>query len=184
MGILAEGITTDVAEWIDQQHLFFVGTAPLSGEGHVNLSPKGLDSLRVLDPWSVAYLDLVGSGVETIAHVRENQRLTIMFCSFDAKPRILRLYGKAEVHELGTERFDALADRFPSETGARAIITLSVDRVSSTCGFGVPLMTFEAERPTLRAWAERKGTDALVTYKQERNAASIDGLVGLVDLDH
>ena len=166
-------------EWMGEQHLFFVATAPLDASGHVNLSPKGYDTFRILDENTVAYLDLTGSGIETISHLRENGRITVMFCAFEGRPRILRLYGTGESLLPGEDGFDELAPLFPEMPGARAIVRVRVDKIVSSCGYSVPLMSFEDERETLKEWAERKG-DALAEYRDDRNAESIDGLPGLV----
>lgn len=178
MGKILDALDDNLTEWIGRQHVFFVATAP-SSDGHVNLSPKGLDSLRVLDPSTVAYLDLTGSGVETIAHLRENGRITLMLCAFDGPPNIVRLFGRGEVHPSGTAGFERMVDAFPAIPGARAIIAVHLDRVQTSCGYAVPRMDFVEERPTLIEWAERRGPDGLVAYRAERNAESIDGLPGL-----
>ena len=172
-------ITPELSEWIEAQHMYFVASAPLASTGHVNLSPKGGDTFRVLGPRRVAYLDLTGSGVETIAHVRENERLTVMFCAFEGRPKIVRLFGRGAVHEAGTSGYDELEPRFPELLGRRSIITLDVDRIQTSCGFGVPLMEFVADRGEMATWAEKKGPDGIVDYWATRNAESIDGLVGL-----
>ena len=151
MGKVYEAIDERLAELIGRQHLFFVATAALSPEGSVNLSPKGLDSFSILDPHTVAYLDLVGSGAETIAHLRENGRITMLFCSFEGLPRLLRLYGRGEVLEPGDEGFETLLTRFPSHRGVRSIIRVSITRIADSCGFGVPLYRFEGERKQLTA---------------------------------
>jgi hypothetical protein len=174
-----DAIDDDLRALIERQHMFFVGSAPLAADGHVNISPKGLDSFRVLGPREVAYLDLTGSGVETIAHVRENGRLVILFCTFEGPPKIVRLHGRAEVLERGTEAFEELAPRFTPHPGARSIIRLHVERVSDSCGYGVPLFEYREDRTQLTAWAERKGD--LSAYRREKNAHSIDGLPGLDD---
>jgi hypothetical protein len=179
MGKVYEAIDERLAEMIEGQHLFFVATAPLSPEGSVNLSPKGLDSLAILGPDTVAYLDLVGSGAETIAHLRENGRITILFCSFEGPPRLLRLYGRGEVLEPGDEGFESLANRFPNHRGVRSIIRVSITRIADSCGFGVPLFRFEGERTQLTDWAERKGEDGLRAYQLENNRVSLDGLPAL-----
>ena len=172
-------IDDKLAEWIGRQHLFFVATAPLAADGHVNLSPKGLDTFAVLDTHSVCYLDLTGSGVETIAHLRENGRITIMFCAFEGPPRIVRLQGRGRVEVRGTARYEELASLFPPRVGSRSVITVEVDRVADSCGFAVPRMHFDDERDTLDAWAERKGADGIVEHWGEKNVTSIDGLPGL-----
>jgi hypothetical protein len=181
MGRTYDAIPDHLAEWMPAQPVWFVATAPLAGDGHVNLSPKGDDTFRVISPTEVAYLDLTGSGAETIAHVRENGRLTIMFCSFGDKPNIVRLYGTGGIVLPGDDRFDDLVGRFPERAGTRSVITLAVDRVMSSCGYSVPMMELQGPRPMLEEWAERKGPDALDEYRAEKNAASIDGLPALAD---
>ena len=166
-------------EFIRSQQMFFVATAPLSAEGHVNLSPKGLDSFRVLGDRTVAYLDLVGSGIETVAHLRENGRIILMFCAFSGAPRILRLHGRGEVLEPGHEEFRRLQAFFPSHSGVRAIIRICCTRISDSCGFGVPLYEFHGDRPQLLEWADRKGPEALEQYQREKNARSLDDLPGI-----
>jgi len=181
-----------LAGWIARQPMFFVGTAPLAGDGHVNISPKGPGgSLRVVDPLTVAYLDATGSGIETVAHLRENGRIVVMFCAFEGPPRIVRLHGRGEVVRRGSEAFDELFDALgfdsPSiEESSRSIVRVAVTRVSDSCGYAVPLMSHEADRDHLRLWAakrlRRDGPEAFESYQGEHNAASIDGLPGL-DLD-
>ena len=166
-------------EWIERQHVFFVASAPAGPDGHVNLSPKGYDTFRVLGPTEVAYLDLTGSGVETIAHVRENGRLTIMFCGFEGKPRILRLFGRGEAVLVGDDGYDDLAARFPPVPGARSVIRLHIERIQSSCGYAVPFMEFERERETLEDWAAKKSDDGIAEYQAQKNATSIDGLPGV-----
>jgi Pyridoxamine 5'-phosphate oxidase len=182
MGRVFDAITDELAAFIAAQRVFFVATAPTDG-GHVNLSPKGLDTFAVLDPKTVAYLDLTGSGIETVAHLRENGRITIMFCGFDGKPNIVRLYGQGEVLPTGEPETDALLPRFGSYPGARSVIRVGVDRVSTSCGYGVPLLHYEGERDQLTTWADRRGPDGLVEYRGEKNAVSIDGLPGLSATD-
>jgi hypothetical protein len=179
MARVFEAISEELAEFIASQHVFFVATAPSGDDGHVNISPKGLDTFAVLDPATVAYLDLTGSGVETIAHLRDNGRITIMFCAFDGKPMIVRLYGKGEVLPVRSAEADALLSRFGSYPGARSVIRVRLDRVSTSCGYGVPLLQYEGERDQLRKFAERRGPDGLVEYRADKNAVSIDGLPGL-----
>ena len=175
MGKVFEHITAELQAFIEAQPMFFVASAPLAGDGHVNLSPRGLDCLRVLSPDRVAWLDLTGSGNETAAHLRENGRITIMLCAFTGSPRIVRLYGTGEVVLPETPAWDALIGRFPSLPGARQIITVSITRVQTSCGFGVPLMEPARQRDTLLRWAEAKGED-LPRYRLEKNSTSIDGL--------
>ena len=171
-------ISDDLAQWWTEQPMFFVATAPRDS-GHVNLSPKGLDTLRILGPTRAAYLDLTGSGVETIAHLRENGRITLMACAFDGAPRISRIYGIGTVHEVGTEEFAELAPHFPDLPGRRSIIDVAVDRVSTSCGYAVPLMDLVGDRDRLLDWAHAKGDDGLVEYWSSKNASSIDGIPGL-----
>lgn len=171
-------LSDELARWWREQPMFFVATAPARG-GHVNLSPKGYDTLRVLSSTRVAYLDLTGRGIETIAHVRENGRITLMACAFNGAPRISRIYGRGTVHALGSAGFDALASEFPELPGRRAIIDVDVDRVSTSCGYAVPLMDLVKERDRLIEWADTKGDDGIVAYWSSKNAQSIDGLPGL-----
>ncbi|WP_276353314.1 pyridoxamine 5'-phosphate oxidase family protein [Cohnella caldifontis] len=184
MGKKFEAMLPEHEEFIRKQRLFFVGTAPLSGEGHVNLSPKGYDSLRILGPNRAAYLDLTGSGNETSAHVRENGRITLMFCAFEGPPNILRLYGRGTVILPGTAEWDDLVPLFPSVPGARQIIEVDIHLVTTACGYAVPFMDYAGERDTLQRWAVQKGDEGLVQYRKEKNARSIDGLptpLGLAD---
>jgi hypothetical protein len=174
-----ESIDEKLAGWIAKQHVFFVATAPLSVDGHVNLSPKGLDTFAVLDPHTVCYLDLTGSGVETIAHLRENGRITIMFCAFEGPPRIVRLQGRGQVHLRGTVRYDELAPRFPARTGSRSVIAVAVERVADSCGYAVPRLRYDSDRDALDKWADHKGGDGIAAYWREKNLTSIDGLPGL-----
>lgn len=178
MGQTHPCLNDDLCRFIASQAVFFVASAPLGAEGHVNLSPKGLDSFRVFSPDRVAYLDLTGSGNETAAHVQENGRITFMFCSFGPKPLILRLYGKGEVVLPGSQRWGPLMERFslPAPAGVRQIIEAQITRVQTSCGSGVPLMQHVAERPELRQWVERQGEQKLARYRKEHNARSIDGL--------
>jgi len=186
MGRTYEALDEHQRAWIARQALFFVGTAPLSGDGHVNVSPKGpIGTLRVLDEATVAYLDVVGSGAETIAHVRENGRVVVMLCAFDGPPRILRLHGRGEVVLPGEPRWDELLERCAFEEpeapeARRAIVVVDVTRIADSCGYGVPLMAFQGTRPHQDAWAAKKlrtgGPDALEAYRREKNAVSVDGL--------
>jgi Pyridoxamine 5'-phosphate oxidase len=177
-------IDQTLERWIARQPMFFVGTAPLSGDGHVNVSPKGpISTLSVLGPHEVAYLDLIGSGAETIAHLRENGRVVVMFCAFEGPPRIVRLHGRGEVLLPEDERFAALAPRFEApvaEVAHRSIIRVDVERVHQSCGYGVPLMDHVGEREHQPKWVDKKlrtgGPASLRRYQDEKNAASIDGL--------
>jgi hypothetical protein len=169
----------DLAQWWCDQPMFFVATAPSGGDGHVNLSPKGYDTFRVLAADRVAYLDLTGSGVETIAHLRENGRVTLMACAFRGNPRISRIYGRGHVHMVGSPEFEGLAPQFPDLPGQRAIIDIEVERVTTSCGYSVPLMDLVEDRERLLDWARAKGDDGVVEYRQQKNALSIDGLPGI-----
>ena len=179
MGKTYDAITDEIANFIRGQHVFFVATAPLNGGGHVNVSPKGLATFAILDPLCVAYQDFSGSGAETIAHVRENGRITIMFCAFEGRPLIVRLYGEGHVVESGTEAFIELNRHFSPKPGVRAIIRVDITRIQDSCGFGVPLYDFVEPRDTLQKWIERKGEQGLAEYRQEKNMKSIDGLPAL-----
>ncbi len=181
MGRAHDAIPPPIRELIEAQHLFFVATAPSGAGGHVNLSPKGLDTFAVLGPNEVAYLDLTGSGAETIAHLRDNGRITLMFCTFEGPPNIIRLYGRGEAIAVDDARAEPLLAHFPSHPGARSVIRVDVDRVSASCGYAVPLMTYEDDRSRLTEWAEGKGPDGLRAYRAEKNATSIDGLPALDD---
>ena len=179
MGQVYDAIDDRVADFIRAQHVFFVATAPLGAGGHVNLSPKGLDTFAVLDPHTVAYLDLTGSGVETIAHLRENGRITICFAAFDGPPKIVRLYGRGSVIVAGDPGFDTLAARFPPQLGGRSVIRVAVERVADSSGYAVPEYEYVRDRRQLVQWAERKGPDGIRAYRDEKNRTSIDGLPGL-----
>ncbi len=172
-------IDAKLAEFITSQPLFFVATAPLHG-GHVNCSPKGNDGdFQVLDDMRVAYQDMTGSGIETIAHLRENGRIVVMFCAFSGPPRIVRLHGQGCAVLPGDERYAGLEGRFPPSPGRRSFIEVEVERVSTSCGYGVPLMTFDRHRDNMARWAEVKGPAGLAAYRKEKNALSLDGLSGL-----
>ncbi len=164
---------------IEAQEMFFVATAPLAGDGHVNVSPKGLQgTFAILDDATVAYLDCWGSGIETTAHLRENGRLCILFCSFGEKPKSLRLHGRGEVIEPDHADFAALETHFPDLPGTRAIIRLHITRVATSCGFGVPRYSFEGHRGDLPHYAEAWGEQRVASFTKEHNAESIDGLPG------
>ncbi len=180
MGLLTE-IDGHLRTFIQSQQMFFVSTAPLNADGHLNLSPKGLDTFRILGPKQVAYLDVTGSGVETIAHLKENGRIILMFCAFQGPPKILRLHGHGRVIEPAAPGFSQLAAHFPTYQSVRSIILINVTRVADSCGYGVPLMKFEGMRKQHFAWAEKKGAEGLKTYRKEKNSRSIDGLQGLAD---
>lgn len=177
MGSVRDGIDAEMREWIDRQLMFFVATAPLSADGHVNLSPKGLDTLAVTGDRSVRYLDLTGSAAETIAHLGENGRITVMFCGFDDPPRILRLYGRGTAHLVGTPEFDDRVGIFTEVAhSTRAVIDVEISRVQTSCGFGVPLADDMQPRDRLISWASARDADQLAEYRKSKNARSIDGL--------
>ena len=170
-------ISDDITAWIKKQHLFFIATAPLSQQGHINLSPRGLDSFRVIDPNRVVILDRTGSGNESAAHMHENGRVTIMFCAFEGEPDILRLFGEGEVIQPGGDDWDEYRSLFAKDVpGVRQIFHLMVTRVQTSCGYGVPFMDFVADRDRLTKWSEDKGEGAIREYQKEKNATSIDGL--------
>ncbi|MDP1820203.1 MAG: pyridoxamine 5'-phosphate oxidase family protein [Acidimicrobiales bacterium] len=179
MGLMLERLDAKLTRWIARQPMFFVATAPSDG-GRVNLSPKGHDTLRVLDESTVAYLDLTGSGVETIAHIRENGRITVMLCAFWGPPLIVRLSGTGEVAVVGEPAFEEQRVLFPDLPGSRAVVTVHLDRVQTSCGYAVPRMELVDERDTLLTWAERKGDDGLERYRAKKNAESVDGVPGLL----
>jgi len=172
-------IDDSIRKFIEAQPLFFVGSAPLNPSGHVNVSPKGLDTLRVLGPLAIAYLDLTGSGIETVSHLNENGRITLMFCAFEGPPRILRLYGRGKAIAPEQSEFHDLADRFPNHDGTRAIILVEVTRISDSCGYSVPLLRYEGERSQFSAWVHKLGPEGLKEYRKEKNRRSIDGIAGL-----
>ncbi|TWT38593.1 pyridoxamine 5'-phosphate oxidase family protein [Blastopirellula retiformator] len=179
MGKVYETIDDRVAQFIRKQKLFFVATAPLAADGLINLSPKGLDSFRILDEKTVAYLDLTGSGIETIAHAKENGRITVMFCAFEGPPNILRLYGQAEPLEPDHADFASLRELFPHTPGTRSIVRIHVSRIADSCGFAVPKYEFVEERSTLIDYSVQKGPQGMVDYRRENNTTSLDGLKGL-----
>jgi Pyridoxamine 5'-phosphate oxidase len=187
MGRVYETLTPDLISWIECQHLFFAATPPGDG-GHVNCSPKGLDTLRILDPVTVAYLDLTGSGVETIAHLRDNGRIVLMFCAFEGPPKILRIHGCGSVLQEGSSGFDDLLQHFmplepPLLASARSVIRIDVECIADSCGYGVPLMRYEGERRQLAEWTDKRlrkhGPEAIHQYRGEKNMTSVDDLPGL-----
>jgi hypothetical protein len=182
MGRTYEAIEQGLAEWLEAQPVFFVSTAPLAADGSVNCSPKGnRDEFAVVGECTVAYLDQTGSGVETIAHLKENGRIVVMFCAFAGPPRIVRLHGKGRVVPTSDPYFCDLAGLFPRSdgVGVRSIIVVEVSRIADSCGYGVPLMSFEGHRPTMDQWSNRKGQQGIRDYWRDKNAASIDDLEGL-----
>jgi hypothetical protein len=179
MGKVLDEIDDKLAAWIERQHLFFVASAPLAADGHVNLSPKGdLRWLRILGPREIAYLDFIGSGAETIAHARENGRIVVMLCAFDGPPRIVRLYGRASVLLPDEAEFAQTIERFdPPEHAVRSVIRIDLDRIADSCGYGVPLMSFDGKRTQFDQWVDKKMRDGgFDDYVAEKNASSIDGL--------
>ncbi len=179
MGKSLAALDDETKQFIRAQSMFFVASAPLDPDGHVNLSPKGLDTFRILGPRTVAYLDFTGSGVETIAHLKENGRIILMFCAFQGPPKILRLYGRGRTVELHEPEFPALQAHFPVYESTRAIIVIELTRIADSCGYGVPLLKYEGERSHMAAWAGKKGPEGLKAYRQEKNRRSIDGLRGI-----
>jgi hypothetical protein len=179
VGKVSAAIDESVRQFIQGQHIFFVGSAPLDLAGHINLSPKGLDTFRILGPTTVAYLDLTGSGIETVAHLKENGRITLMFCAFQGPPNILRLYGKGRAVEPHQPEFAELAGHFPEYDGIRSVIIVEISGIADSCGYAVPLLRYEGERTQLTEWAGKKGSEGLKTYRAQKNQKSIDGLPGL-----
>lgn len=180
MSTTYEALNDKLIAFIRAQKMFFVSTAPLSADGRVNTSPKGYDSLAILDARTVLYLDLGGSGAETIAHVRENKRITLMFCAFEGPANIVRVYGKGEVLPMETAEFEAMrAQHFPSFERARAIIRVNITSVSDSCGWGIPFYEFKGEREQLRRWVDARPYEEWAERRYTANAASIDGLPAL-----
>lgn len=173
MGKKLDFITAELQKFIEAQKIFFVGTA--ANDGRVNVSPKGTDSFRVIGENKVVWLNLTGSGNETAAHLIKNDRMTIMFCAFEGKPLILRLYGTAEIYHKRDSGFHKYAGLFPENVGARQIIEMDVDLVQTSCGFAVPFMDFKEERTTLDSWAQKQGKDKIEAYWKNKNSLSIDG---------
>ncbi len=173
MGFHSE-INETLQKFISEQRMFFTATAPI--EGRINLSPKGVDTFRIFDSKTVAYLDLTGSGNETAAHVQQNGRMTIMFCSFSDKPLILRLYGQGNMVHRESLEWQDMHQKFPSFTGERQIIVLEIESVQTSCGFGIPVYELKEERTKLVDWASEKGQEAVENYWREKNQFSIDGL--------
>lgn len=181
MGKFFSELTESHKEFISKQHLFFVATAPLGAEGRVNLSPKGLDCFRILPDGRVGYMDLVSSGNETAAHTLENGRITFMFCSFEGSPNILRLYGKGNSVQKDSDEWKNIAHHFTIYPSTRQIILAKIDLVQTSCGFGVPLYSYEGERQIHFDWAEKKGEEGLKLYVREKNSKSLDGLPTGID---
>ncbi len=176
MAKVFDSITEELQKFIANQHIFFVGTAPLDSTGHVNLSPKGNNTFRILSPNKVAYLDLTGSGNETSAHLQENGRITFMFCAFEGSPSILRLYGSGTTILPGNSEWESLYSHFPEIPGTRQIIVAEIERVQTSCGMSVPLYEYQAQRESLVKWAAKKGESGIKEYHKQKNMVSIDGL--------
>jgi hypothetical protein len=179
MGKVFEEISAELQKWIQAQQMFFVASAPIAGDGLVNCSPKGMDTLRVMGPNEVAYLDLTGSGAETIAHLKENGRMVFMFCAFTGAPKIVRLHGQGSAITSNQPEFADLKDQFPELTGVRSIISCKVQRVSDSCGYSLPRYDYVEDRDTLTKWAEAKGDTGLSEYRRQKNLKSLDGLTAL-----
>ena len=180
MGKSYERLEQKHVDFIARQKMFFVATAPMSADGRVNLSPKGYDSLRIIDEETVEWVDLGGSGIETIAHLRENGRITLMFCAFEGPANIMRIYGQGEVIDFDDPAFEAALAAFDQFDRARAIIRIKIDRVSDSCGWGVPFYEFKSERDQLSRWVENKPLQEWKDRRYEANGESIDGLPGLM----
>ncbi len=172
-------IDDSIQRWIRRQRLFFVATAPLSGNGLINCSPKGFDCLAIIGPRKLAYVDVGGSGIETVAHLKENRRIVVMMCAFDGPPKIFRFYGQGSVVEPHHENFDELLGQFPQQVAARNIIVIDVDRIIDSCGYGVPLYEFVGERDSMQNHYDSKSTSEILEYRRMRNAQSLEGLPGL-----
>ena len=171
-----DALSDDLMEWINQQHVFFVASAPMKADGHVNLSPKGRDCFRVFGPNRVGYLDMTGSGNETSAHLLENGRITFMFCSFEAAPRILRLYGTGRVVLPSDAEWAELSPHFTQFTGTRQIMVADIHKVQTSCGYAVPFMDFVGERHTLEKYWANEGDDGICDYHDTKNQQSMDAL--------
>jgi Pyridoxamine 5'-phosphate oxidase len=182
MGKIHERIDGRLRTFLEAQKMFFTATAPSGSDGHVNVSPKGVGgTFAVIDEHTVAYLDITASGAETIAHLRDNGRITLMFCAFEGPPNIVRLHGRGRVVSIYDDGYPALADLFTEHRGARAVIVVDVHRISDSCGFGVPLMDYVGERDLLPPHMDRKGPEGLVAYRRKKNRRSIDGLPAFTD---
>ena len=173
MSKMFKTLREDHIEFISKQPVFFTGTA--AGEGTVNVSPKGMDALRVLNNNELLWLNLTGSGNETAAHLLQNTRITLMWCSFDEKPLILRVYGQGESYENDSEYFKQNISLFPSYPGARQLVKVKIHKVQTSCGYAVPIMDFKEDRTVLNQWAKKQGEGRLMQYRDEKNSISIDG---------
>lgn len=177
MGTVRDGIDDQMRAWIARQHMFFVATAPSGPDGHVNVSPKGMaDTFALIGERRCAYLDLTGSGAETVAHLRQNGRITLMWCAFDGPPRIVRFHGTGSVVLPDDPTWPELLSSFGQHRGGRAVVVVDVERIADSCGYSVPLMDFVEERTRLEEWASNRSDDELTEYRARKNVRSIDGL--------
>ena len=172
-----------IKKWIDRQTIFFVASAPLAADGLINCSPKGGDTLRVLGPRRLGYVDWGGSGIETVAHLKENGRIVLMLCAFDGPPKIYRFFGKGTVVEPHDDGFEELLGKFPAQLTVRNIVLVDVERIMDSCGYGVPEYDFRKNRDSMRNWVESKTEQDILDYRRENNRTSLDGLPGLTDED-
>lgn len=179
MGQEFQEIDDGIQRWIERQRVFFVSTAPLAGDGLINCSPKGLDALRVMGPKQIAYADIGGSGIETVAHLKENGRIVVMLCAFDGSPKIFRFYGRGRPVEQHDSEYDELVPKFPEMPTIRNFVVVDIDCIRDSCGYGVPLYEYQRERDSLKNWCDNKTGTELLEYRRERNAESLDGLPGL-----
>jgi hypothetical protein len=179
MGKIYETIDEPLSDWIREREMFFVSTAPLASDGLVNCSPKGLDTFRIIDPVTVAYADLIGSGIETAAHLQENGRIVVLFCAFSGPPKIVRLHGTGKFLGQNTHGFENLQAHFGELRGVRGLIEISVTRISDSCGYGVPKFEYLGQREPLTQWAIQKSDEELADYVRQNNRQSIEGLPGI-----
>ena len=179
MGKEFQAIDDGIRRWIERQRVFFVSTAPLAGDGLINCSPKGLDGLRVLGPKQIAYADIGGSGIETVAHLKENGRIVIMLCAFDGPPKIFRFYGKGRSVEPHQAEFGELSALFPHMSTIRNFVVVDIDCIRDSCGYGVPVYDFQRDRDSLTNWCDAKSDEELLEYRIDKNAQSLNGLPGL-----
>jgi len=182
MGKHYDTLSQEQQNWLARQKVFFVATAPLAADRHVNCSPKGGDTFRVIGARVVGYLDLTGSGIETISHLQENGRIVLMFCAFEGPPKIVRLHGSGEVIYPNHPDYSRLNDKFAPHAGARAIIRVNVTRISDSCGYSVPFLDFVGHRDTLDRWTEKQGPEGVIAYRDKKNRTSIDGIPGYKDV--
>lgn len=173
MGKRLKKLTPRLIDFISNQKVFFVATA--MADGKINISPKGMESLKVVHENKVVWLNLTGSGNETAAHLRYSERMTIMFCAFEGPPLILRLYGRAKAYHKRDKAWEEHFSLFPKYAGSRQLIEMDIELVQTSCGFGVPFMDYKGERDLLEPWAEEKGDDGLLAYMEQKNSESLDG---------